>query len=184
MSSLKLHMKHRHLVSLRRSEIDDHDIHGYVLDVSKKLVALQYVYDFNLDGLRLVRRKDITEVRRTKADAFHQKLLAAEGLERLVPFGVKFDLENWRSIIQQLEASCPVLIFEDERRSDPQFEIGRVVNVADSQVKVLGFSAIARWAKKPTTIPYAALTCIQANNNYINTYRRHFEKNAVEYSQD
>jgi hypothetical protein len=172
-------MKHRHLVSLRRSRIDDHGMQGYVLDVSKELVALQYVYDFNLDGLRLVRRKDITEVRRTQSEEFQQGLLIEEGLESLVPFGVKFDLENWQSVIEQLSPVCPVLIFEDERRSHRQFEIGRVEKITASRVKVRGFSVDASWAKKPTTIPYGALTLIQANNNYINTYQRHFERTAA-----
>ena len=178
MPSLRSHQTQRHLVSIRRSDIDDYGIQGYILGVSRQLVALQYVYDFNLDGLLLLSRSDITEVRRTKTDEFQQSLLVADGIERLVPFDAQFDLSNWRSVLQQLAPACPVLIFESERAQRPLFEIGRLVEVTSSQVDVHGFSGTARWAKETTLIPYSELTCVQANTHYINEYKRYFAQRA------
>jgi hypothetical protein len=179
MPSLRFHQRQRHLVSIRRSEIDDYGVQGYILGVSKQLLAVQYVYDFNLDGLLLLSRSDITEVRRTKTDVFQQSLLLADGIERLVPFDVQFNLSNWRSVLQQLAPVCPVLIFESERAKEPLFEIGRLVEVTSSQVEVHGFSGTARWAKETTSIPFSELTCVQANTNYINTYQRYFTRSAA-----
>ena len=36
---------------------------GFVLASSAELVVLQYVYDFNLDGLMVLRVADITDIR-------------------------------------------------------------------------------------------------------------------------
>ena len=61
MHQLAKHQKQRNLVSIRRGEIDGCSIQGFVLGLSENLVLLQYVYDFHLDGLMLLRTADIPD---------------------------------------------------------------------------------------------------------------------------
>jgi hypothetical protein len=80
MQMLSTHHKKRNLVSIRRSSIDPNSIQGFVVGLSQDLVALEYVYDFQIDGLLVLRRSDITDVRRSKTDEFQQSLLKQEGI--------------------------------------------------------------------------------------------------------
>ena len=121
------HQKQRDLVSVRRSEIDSNTIQGFILAASEQLVVLQYVYDFNLDGLMVLRVADISEVRISATDKFQQTLLVQEGLEQRVPFGSAFDLRDWRSVISQFSKKYGLMILECEAGAEKDFVIGRVL---------------------------------------------------------
>src|SRR6188768_3573003 len=117
MQKLSQHQKKRNLVSIRRDKIGSNSIQGFILASSEKLVALQYVYDFNLDGFLILRAKDITEVKCSPTDKFQKSLLEKEGLLSRVPFGTSFDLLNWHSTISQLSLAYPLMILECESRN-------------------------------------------------------------------
>jgi hypothetical protein len=58
----------RDLVSIERSNIDQNSIQAFVLASSDELIVLQYVYDFTLNGLMVLRTKDVTKVRCSATD--------------------------------------------------------------------------------------------------------------------
>lgn len=79
---MKTARKHaqRALISILRNNIDPNSIQGFILASSEQLVVLQYVYDFHLDGLMVLSKAEITEIRSTPTDKFQQKLLANDDL--------------------------------------------------------------------------------------------------------
>jgi hypothetical protein len=172
------HQRGRDLVSVRRSEIDEHAIQGFVLASSEELVALQYVYDFNLDGLMVLRIADITEVRCSATDKFQKRLLEQEGLIGRVPFGRDLVLDNWRSVISQLSKEYGLMILECEAGEEKDFVIGRVLGTTPTRVQVRHFSGAANWARKPTELKFKEVTSCQVGTNYANVYQRHFERHA------
>ena len=173
---LEEHRQRRDLVSLRRDEIDDHRIQGYVLGVSDELVALQFVDDFRLDGLRILRVRDITGVACTSVDHFQRELLVREGLEKAVPFGRTFALRDWRPLINQLALEFPLMILECEAVDEPDFVIGKARSFSETSVEFDYFSGVASWDAEPAKLALADLTSCQVDSNYINVYRRHFER--------
>jgi hypothetical protein len=172
------HQKKRNLVSVRRSEIDDNAIQGFVLASSEHLVVLQYVYDFNLDGLMVLRVADITEVRCTATDKFQKGLLVQEGLEQKVPFASTFDLRDWRSVISQLSKTHELMILECEAGEENDFVIGRVLKTTTTAVQMQHFSGAANWAESPTRLKFKDITSCQVGTNYVNVYQRYFERRA------
>jgi hypothetical protein len=178
MHQLSLHQKKRNLVSVHRAEIDDKAIQGFVLASSKELIAFQYVYDFNLDGLMVLRVADITEVRHSATSKFQESLLEQEGLLKKVPFGANFHLQNWRSVISQFSKEHALLIFECEVGQEKDFLIGRVLKTTATGVQIQHFSGAANWAESPEKIAFDSITCCQVNTNYIKVYERHFARNA------
>lgn len=179
MHQIGRHLKQRNLVSIRRDEIDENSIQGFILDSSEDLIALQYVYDFNLDGLMFLRVEDITEVKSSNTSKFQNKLLKQEGLLEKVPFGTTFDLRNWRSLIAQLSAEHELMILEREIGEESDFFIGRVLKTTEASVQGLYFSGAANWAKKPERLKFKDITCCQVGTNYTNVYERYFKKQAL-----
>jgi hypothetical protein len=172
------HQKNRNLVSVRRNEIDENSIQGFVLASSEDLVVLQYVYDFNLDGLVVLRVADVTEVRDSITNKFQKGLLEQEGLMQRVPFGVDFDLRNWKSVIAQLSKEYPLMIVECEALEEKDFAIGRVLKTTQAGVQFQYFSGAANWGENPEILKFKDITCCKVGTNYVNVYQRHFERQA------
>jgi hypothetical protein len=179
MHQLKKHQEKRNLVSVRRSKIDENSIQGFVLASSEDLVVLQYVYDFNLDGLIVLRIADITEVRCGVSNKFQKGLLKREGLIQRVPFGATFDLRNWKSVIAQLSKEYPLMIIEREALEWKGFAIGRVLKTTQAGVQFQYFSVTANWGEDPEKLKFKDLTACKVGTNYVNVYQRHFEREAA-----
>jgi hypothetical protein len=179
MHNLAKHQKQRNLVSISRSAIDANDKHGFILDSSERLVALQCVYDFNLDGLMFLRVEDMTEVKSSATSKFHKSLLKQEGLLEKVPFGATFDLDCWNSLISQLLAEYEFMILESEAAEEVDFFIGRVLKTTKATVRGHFFSGAGKWAKAPEKLKFKDVTSCQVGTNYLNVYQRHFERHAL-----
>ncbi len=171
-------VRDRKLVSIRRERIDPNSLQGFILGYSDELLLMQNVYDFRLDGLRVVRSNDITDIKCNTTDELQKELLIAEGLVQKVPFGSAFDLRDWRAIITQLSRECGFMILENEDPESETFLIGEVEKITRSSVWLRYFSGAGEWDEKPTKLPFGSITSCQVDTNYINVYRRHFARMA------
>jgi hypothetical protein len=176
---LAKHQKQRDLVSIRRDEIDPNAIQAFILASSEELVALQYVYDFNLDGLMFLRVEDITEVKSSATGSFQKGLLEQEGLLARVPFGATFRLGNWTSLISQLSNEHEIMILEREFVADSALFIGTILKSTETEVHGRYFSGAARWAKSPERLKCKDITSCQVGTNYTNFYQRYFKRHAL-----
>lgn len=70
MSDLNKLQQNRALVSIYREHINDTPIQGFILAHSKKLILIQYVYDFNLDGIMVLQRSDVTNIESDESGMF------------------------------------------------------------------------------------------------------------------
>lgn len=179
MHKLAHHQKKCDLVSVRRVELDSNSIQGFVLAHSEELVALQYVYDFNLDGFMILRLADITEIKCSLTSKFQKRLLEAEGLINKIPFGTAFDLMNWQSAISQLSKAHSLMILECEAGDEKDFALGRALKATKTGVQFRHFSGAGNWSEDTEELKYKDITSCQVNTNYANVYQRHFERDAA-----
>jgi hypothetical protein len=166
----------RKLVSIRRKKIDPNSIQGFVLGYSDDLVLIQYVYDFRLDGLTILRTTDITDIRCNETGEFQKQLLVDEQVLQEVPFGTAFDLSDWRSIITQLSRKYRLMILEDEKAKPQQFLIGTIEKITTRSVWLRYFSGAGNWDAKPTNLLFKDITACQVGTNYLNVYERYFDR--------
>ena len=179
MSSLATYLRHRRLLSVRRAGVDGYGIQGFLAGVSDDLLALEYVYDFQIDGLMVFRRSDITEINRTSTDEFQESLLKQEGILAGCQSPKTLNLDSWQSLVTQLLEHYSLMTFERELGPSPEFAIGRPLKVTQTQVEVKTFTGTGKWSPKLQRIKYTQLTCVQANNRYTNFYQRHFDRCAA-----
>lgn len=174
--TLFTHLKTRSLVSIRRQDVDDYGIQGFLVGLSNDLLAIEYVYDFQIDGLMVLRRSDITEVRRTATDEFQERLLKKEGIRPGSQTPVSLELDDWGTLIRQLSEHCPLMILERELGPAPDFAIGRPVRITAAQIEFHTFSGTGKWATKNDRLKFSQLTCLQVNTRYLGFYQRYFER--------
>ena len=176
---IEKYRQERKLVSLKRDSVDDQKIQGFVLGTSEKLVLLQYVFDFYLDGLMVLRTEDISEIVRTKTDSFQQSLMEHEDLLAGIPFENHIDLTSWRTAIVGLQKRSPLFILECELLESPSFSLGKVVRVDGRAVAVQTFDGCGKWAADPLVLQCDEITSCQVNTNYARAYERYFERSAL-----
>ena len=179
MQDLRQFHANRSLIALRREVVDDNKIQGFVLGSSDQLVLLQYVYDFNLDGLMILRTSDISEVKCTKTEEFQNQRLADEGLLCKVRFDYAVDLSDWRSAIDDLRREHSIFILECELLKDPDFAIGHILEAGEERVSMKYFTGAGNWLEEPVEFKYGDITSCQVATNYANVYQRYFERNAT-----
>lgn len=183
-TKLRSAKQNRSLVALRRSRIDSHGIQGYVIDTTSALTLVQYVRDFTLDGLMVLRTTDITSVKlKSKTDALQHQVLLDDGIDLEAIFAQKYPLESWPKLFAFLEKDSPMLIIESEYGDDPDFLIGFMSEVLDTKLKLWHFTGSARWEDEPAEMRYDRLTCCQLNTTYIDGYKRHFDRHPEQMRQ-
>ena len=140
MQTLTSCLKYRSLVSVRRQDVDEYGIQGFVVGVSETLLAPEYVYDFQTDGLLVLRRSDVTEVRCTATDEFQERLLKKEGMRPGLQGTMPLNLDGWRPLIDQLAEQYQYKILERELGPPPNLAIGQPVKTTAAQVEFRTFS--------------------------------------------
>ncbi len=176
--SINLFKKEKSLVSISRKSIDPNEIQGIILGYSKELLLINYIYDFNLDGLMILRRSDITNIVSSKTCKFQKKLLVAAGIFGNIDFKVKYKLGSWLEFIADASKRHKYFIFEQEDNGDDEFLIGRIERVNKNSVRFKCFTGIARWIEEPSSVKLKNITSCQVGNNYLNVYECYFnEKN-------
>jgi len=171
----------KELVSIRRDGIDENRIQGFVLSFSDELVLLQYVYDFNLDGLMVLRLSDITKIESDKTDVFQTQILKDEGLYSQIDFEKKYDVNNWHTVFSSIGSKPGLVIVENETQSDSSdetFILGKIDKIDQDSVSILGFSGAANWYEESSKMRYKDISSAQVNNKYMNMYQRYFDKNS------
>lgn len=169
----------RNLISIRRKEIDECRIQAFLLDYSEDLILIQYVYDFNLDGLMVLRRSDISEMESDKTDLLQTKILKDEGLYSKVDFDIECELKSWGSALSTLGSRYRFITIEDENPEYTLFYLGEINAIEKESVSIIGFNGAANWDDELSVIYYEDISCVQLGNNYVNVYERYFDRNAL-----
>jgi hypothetical protein len=176
LKSLDVLLKHRRLISVERDGVEGYGMQGFIAGISDDLLALEYVYDLQIDGIIVLRCSDITAVKRTATDEFQESLMKREGILAGSQASAPLRLNSWQDLIEQLAERYPLMILERESGPSPQFAIGRPIKITQAQVEIMTFSGTGKWSEKPLRFRYSQITSLQVNNRYLNFYQKHFSR--------
>lgn len=176
LKQLELHLSDRSMVSLRRDEIDENCLQGFILGYSDGLTLIQHIYDFHHDGLSVVNTPDITSIDSTDTDKLHRLMLAEEGL---IPGIGPFDdapLSAWKDLLGYFAPTNPIVILESEQPEDEVFLIGRIARLTENEAHIHHFNGAGEWEPDPRKMSYEYITRFQVFTNYANKYHSYFER--------
>jgi hypothetical protein len=165
------------LVAISRKHLDSHKLQGFPLAYSNALLLLRHVYDFHLDGLLLLRRRDITAIDCRDTDRFQRKLLQTENRLKRTVFQTNHSIGSFRSFLNCLDSN-KIVIIENEAANPKEFFIGRIAALSTEKVDLREFSGAGNWDRENTTIAHQSITCCQVDTNYIKFYSRHFQRSS------
>ena len=151
---------------IKREKIDDKNLYGFPIKYNDKFILIENEYDFQIDGYKIIRTKDITEIRYKRVDKHSNYILEKEGLRSNSIPSIVSDIKNFKKIFSQIKKSNKNIIIEGESLKEKSFFIGKVIDPKENYVDFLYFSAIGEWDESPTKIKYKNITCITYNDRY------------------
>jgi hypothetical protein len=155
-------------VKITREKIDSNVIYCYPLLMSNKLLLIQYLYDFQVDGYMIIRLKDITSIRSDDLERFSESIIKNEGIIENIKNPSFETIEDWLEVFKKLKSMGNNIIIECETIDNSEFYIGEIIDINKKSVSLLNFDGIGEWDEEPTKINYSDITSISFGKRYIN----------------
>lgn len=165
--------KKRFLISIRREKIDNAKIQGFILAYSNELILIQYVSDFRLDGLLVLRLRDITDICSDKTNQFQISILKDEGIYSKIDFEKNYSINNWHSLFSTMVSEQDIITIEDENTDYPILMIGKLQKVNAESVVIHEFTGAARWLDEASEMFFEDISSLQIGNHYANMYQKY-----------
>lgn len=155
------------------------NFNGYILEQNKNHILMSTNYDFFYDGISVIRKADISEIKRTENEKFFQKIMEKENLKKEM-FDRKeildFHLDTYPNMFQTIrEMQLPVII-EAVYGSDDRFQIGPLADSNNKQVKINYFNARGEYDLKPVSCKYKEITHFTIDSPYARLYYQYSKK--------
>lgn len=168
-----MHIDNKMLLRINRDKlIDNEDIIGFPISVSKNLLLMSCIVDFHDEGYVILRMSDILNAYSLESDAFYEKMCLEEGLKDKA-----FEQDTLKSIVdikdvlnQLIDYPGFISISCDLLDSELCFSIGKVVNVENGVVCFRHFTPDGIWENNERNIPIEQITSIVFGDNYSKIY--------------
>jgi len=154
-------------ISIEREEIDDESLSTIPIAVSDQLLIVEYLYDFNFDGFKVLCMNDISKIKRGKVEEFHDKILISEGL--IVKEELMSDIKTntWFDFFESMLDKRKMIDISLERVNKGRtFFVGKIVSVKKEYLEILEVDIVGNWYKDVTQIFYENITLVSFANRY------------------
>ena len=139
---------------------------GYVVGTSRRLLVLQQVADFHLDGYLILRVKDITKVRIGKFERTQDRILTRLGVPDSVVLPAWLNFDNWPSFFRSAQQADKCVAVESALLRVNVFALGEIQKVKKKALVLREFNATAKWRRKPRPFRYKHITTAWFDDEY------------------
>lgn len=153
-------------MTIEREEIDEEPITAIPIMISQQLLLIHYLYDFYLDGYKVLCLADITEIERGEIEKFHDKIIEKEKiLDSLsVP---NVSIGSWESFFNTIIKENRLIDISLENvLNRVSFFVGKVKVVGKNHLELLEIDGLGFYKKETTTIFYSDITLVSFGNRY------------------
>lgn len=135
---------------------------GMPISISDNLLQLRFVCDFHLDGYKIVRLNDISEVKYGEVEAFFQTIIEKEYPNENIKIIESDVLNDWQSLLKFSKERNLIIIIEDE-----------VADVDGTYCYMSNFDALGIWDDKVYKILLDNITCITIEDYYTKMLKKY-----------
>lgn len=171
--ALRQHISSGQKVQIDRGAFDHPHWNGYPLAASDRLVLVRTLDDFDLDGFAVLRMEDLTAVRSGEPERFFDHVLRAEGLLDAVPPAPSIRLDGWQSVLEDVLRGPGHAIIECEGLEDPEFYLGRLVDVDAERVALRYITVTGLVEEEITHVPLEDITLVRFDERYVRYFAKY-----------
>ena len=146
---------------------------GIIFEQNEEHVLMCDMYDFNYDGFVVVRKSDISEIKRTENEKFFDRILDKEGIKKLILKKMKIlslKLDTYARMFSALKAKGLPVIIECRYGKKDLFQIGPIAKVKGKKVLVNYFNASGEYDLKPVISEFKNITFFRVDTEYANIF--------------
>jgi hypothetical protein len=147
---------------------------GIPIMMSDNLLLFRYFVDFYLDGFKIIRIHDISQIERGNKEGFFEDIIRKEGLYKKFNEVAITSIDNWKVAIQSINAKYPCYIIEREL-STCGLVIGKSIKHLNQNLEFHPFSPTGEW-EEFETIQYDEITCVSFNDGYSKTISKYVKQ--------
>lgn len=141
--------------------------------ISKKLLLVHYLFDFYVDGFKVMCLSDITNIRRNEIEIFHDEIIWQEGLLETwyVP---EVSMDGWKEFFASIMKMDKMMDISLERKEKGRsFFVGKVIKVKKKYIQFLEIDVYGDYKDKTTRICYKDITLVSFGNRYSEMYDKY-----------
>lgn len=168
-------VKNKAMCALNRDYIDVNTMYGFLVELSGELAVLSFVYDFILDGYKIIRTCDVTDVMYTESERFFEEIVLKENGEAK-PQPTGFAIETMYMLCKDLMRRGVYVTVECEGFEENVLYIGKIEKVTEKELSLRIFDAMGIWEKEPVCVPLEDVTCISVGNHYVNVLSKYLSE--------
>jgi hypothetical protein len=130
--------------------------------------SIGFCDDYNVDGYKILRIKDLTDVRYNATDHFFEEILIKEGLVVDEQQLVVNKLDHWIDTFFELKTIDKNIIIEleDYDGDGLSFFIGKIIKVDNDSIYFHNFNSIGEWDEEPVKIFYKDISLVSIDDRY------------------
>lgn len=170
-------------IGIWREKIDDDLISAIPLKRSNDLLLILYLYDFMLDGYKVLSMKDITEIQREESDKFQDYIIQRQGIIKNVDRLEKVNIDSWNDVFRFLHEKDKMLDISLERIENKRnFFVGKVDEIYDNFMMFREVTTLGIFKERRKKIYYEDITMISFGNKYsemLDKYADEYKKSVA-----
>lgn len=173
---LEIQIKEHNVIRIDRNKIDVCTIDCVPLLMGKDMILVQYLYDYMIDGYRIIRMSDITSIHHNDVDRFSKEILMKEKILDKIKSSPINNIDNFNNIFQQLRKIGKNIVIEIETMDSTDLYIGQIKEVYDDSVLFWNFDGLGKWDEAPARIYFHDITVIIFDDRYSTIISKYIPK--------
>lgn len=192
MKKIKKHIKKLQFVKVYISDKEEQSLthfEGIIFDQNEEFLVMCDLSDFNYDGFVVLRKEDISSIKRSENEKFFNKILKEEKIIKEIQRRsgyLDFELGDTEQMFRQLKKMGIATIIECLYDSEEAFQIGPIVKAKADKLKMDYFNSRGEFDQASVTIKYKDITFFRFDSPYANLFFKYaiqpdiFEEEVVE----
>jgi len=151
-------------------------IEGIIFEQTDKLILMNDMTDFNYDGLVIIRKKDLSEIKHTDNERFFKKILDKENITQKIASNkeqANVILSKYKELLVQVMVTKQPVIIECKYANDDRFLVGPITKVADKYIEVKYFNSQGQYDLKEVKVKIKDITVLKIDSPYANTFYKY-----------
>jgi hypothetical protein len=149
---------------------------GIIFNQNESFILMSDFNDFNFDGFVIIRKSDVSEIRKSENETFIDQILNKEGIKNEIlnkSKSLDFLLSDFKEMFVDLEQKGKAIIIERLYEKESKFHIGPISKVEKKKVFINYFSAKGEFDLIPLVSKFKEITYFRIESPYANLYHKY-----------
>jgi hypothetical protein len=154
-----------------RKRLDQTALYGKIVKRSRLFTLIAKEYDFQFDGFKIIRNKDITLEISNDSTKYCAKIMKMENAWPRIPRVVRnLNVESWGSILSGIKSTLSI----ENERDECGFYIGVVEKVTKTKVQIRCFNGVGKW-QGHEFVNFSSITSCNFLDRYSSIHSKYLE---------